>query len=63
MGTVSIWHWLIVILVGACIWVGVSSLIRLLRAAGYSGWWVIAIFIPYVGLPVILRVLSNKLAK
>ena len=47
MGTVSIWHWLIVLLMG---FVVVFPTWRILRRMGFSGWWGLLAVIPAVNL-------------
>ncbi len=47
MGSLSVWHWLIVL-----IYLGVLGypIVRILNRVGYSPWWVIIAFIPFVNL-------------
>lgn len=47
MGSLSIWHWLIVFIL-----VLVVPLIYVpaVRKAGFSGWWVVLTWVPVVGL-------------
>ncbi len=45
MGSFSIWHWAIVAAVLALFGVPVS---RILRRLGFSGWWTILAFIPWI---------------
>ncbi len=50
MGSLSIWHWLIVLamfsIVPAAVVVPIA---KILTKAGYSGWWVICFLIPGLG--------------
>ena len=51
MGSFSIWHWLIVlILIAAYIW----PLGIIFKRIGKSPWWVVVGMIPGVGLPLLL---------
>jgi uncharacterized membrane protein YhaH (DUF805 family) len=34
----------------ATIWVGLATTVRRLRDAGLNTWWILAIFVPYVGI-------------
>jgi hypothetical protein len=43
MGSMSIWHWLIVLIYLFLLGYPVT---RILRRLGYSAWWVIIAFIP-----------------
>jgi hypothetical protein len=43
MGSLSIWHWSIVLVVLAT-WI--VPPIKILNKAGYSGWWVLLGFVP-----------------
>jgi len=47
MGSLSIWHWAIVAALLALVGVPVS---RILRRLGFSGWWTILAFVPWVNL-------------
>jgi hypothetical protein len=47
MGSMSLWHWIIVLLYVAVI--GVPGA-RILAKAGFSRWWTILVFIPVVNL-------------
>jgi predicted PurR-regulated permease PerM len=41
----SLWHWILAaVILGLVAWPGV----RILRKAGYSGWWILLIFLPLV---------------
>lgn len=46
MGSLSIWHWLIVVLVIA----NVIPMVMILQKAGYSGWWTVAFFVPLLNI-------------
>ncbi|MDR5731007.1 hypothetical protein QCE47_01415 [Caballeronia sp. LZ025] len=47
MGSLSIWHWLIVIGIGflAC-----YPYVRIIQRTGHSGWWLLAGLIPVLNL-------------
>jgi hypothetical protein len=47
MGSMSIWHWLIVLIYLFLLGYPVT---RILRRLGYSAWWVIIAFIPLANL-------------
>jgi uncharacterized membrane protein YhaH (DUF805 family) len=47
MGSLSIWHVLIVVIIAV---VFLYPYVRILRQAGYSGWWVLILFVPLVNL-------------
>ncbi|TAI62533.1 hypothetical protein CWO89_29240 [Bradyrhizobium sp. Leo170] len=47
MGSLSIWHWIIVIIAAAIYGVPVS---KILARAGRSPWWTIAFMIPLLNL-------------
>lgn len=47
MGTLSIWHWIVVIVY---FFVIMFPTARIMRKAGYSGWWCILAVIPLVNL-------------
>jgi uncharacterized membrane protein YhaH (DUF805 family) len=50
MGTFSLWHWIVVVLILVIIiWLPV----RILHKAGYSGWWVLLTLIPVVNIVVL----------
>ena len=51
MGTFSIWHWFIVLVV-VVLFIGVPIWLcwRICTRAGYSGAWALTYFIPFVGL-------------
>ncbi|TAM18742.1 MAG: hypothetical protein EPN65_05820 [Pandoraea sp.] len=47
MGSLSIWHWLIVFILV----LGVPLIyVPAVRKAGFSGWWVVLTWVPVVGL-------------
>ncbi len=55
MGSLSIWHWVIVI---AEIWLVAAffiAIVRILRRAGYSGWWSLLTLIPVVNVMALWR--------
>lgn len=47
MGNLSIVHWIILIVI---LLVYLIPGIKILRKAGYSGWWIILLFIPVVNI-------------
>jgi len=47
MGSFSIFHWLIVIVLLALYFV---PIVRILQKAGYSGWWCLIVFVPLVNI-------------
>src|SRR5262249_16393847 len=47
MGSMSIWHWLFVILVIAVLCIPIS---KILNRLGFSRWWTIVYFIPFVNI-------------
>ena len=50
MGSLSLFHWIIVIVVfGPMVW----GLAKVLTRMGHSGWWSLAMFIP-LGFPILL---------
>jgi len=50
MGSLSIWHWLIVLII-LIVLMGVPLIyVPAVRKAGFSGWWVVLSFIPAGGL-------------
>lgn len=48
MGSFSVWHWLIVIF----FWIIVFGwpLVKVIRKAGFSGWWVVLAFLPIINI-------------
>ena len=49
MGSLSIWHW-IVVLVGLVVWLVPAA--KIVSKAGYSGWWCLLLLIPLVNIVV-----------
>lgn len=47
MGAFSIWHWLIVMLVGIVYFV---PMVKILNKAGYSGWYSVIVLIPLLNI-------------
>jgi hypothetical protein len=47
MGGLSIWHWLIVLIVWALLLV---PIVKIINKAGFSGWWSIVSLIPLVNI-------------
>jgi len=47
MGTLSLWHWIIVVLFFVTFGVPIA---RILRRAGRSRWWTVMFFVPLVNL-------------
>lgn len=55
MGSISIWHWLIVI---AEIWLLIAfwiAMVRILKRVGYSGWWSLLALVPIVNVIALWR--------
>jgi hypothetical protein len=46
MGTFSIWHWLVIILLALPVWFFAKAV----KKAGYSAWWALLGFVPIVNL-------------
>ena len=44
MGSLSIMHWLVVLIIAS---VYVIPVVKILQQAGYSGWWVLISFVPF----------------
>ena len=47
MGTFSLWHWIVVLVIIA---VYVIPAVKIVKKAGYSGWWCVLMLIPVVNL-------------
>ena len=47
MGSLSIWHWIVVILI---LFIYLFPAIKILQKAGYSGWWVLVGFVPLLNI-------------
>ncbi len=47
MGSLSILHWLIVIVI---LVVYLVPIVKILQKAGYSGWWCLILFVPLVNI-------------
>lgn len=47
MGSMSLVHWIIVLVI---LLIYLVPIIKILRKAGYSGWWCILLFIPLVNI-------------
>jgi uncharacterized membrane protein YhaH (DUF805 family) len=45
MGTFSLWHWVIVILISLIYFI---PIVKVLNKAGYSGWWSVLALVPLV---------------
>lgn len=58
MGSFSIWHWIILAVYLALIFVYFKSLVRILNRMGFSGWLSLLSIIPIVNI-VALRALSK----
>ena len=43
MGSISIFHWIIFI---ALAYVYLAPMVRILQRTGYTGWWVLILFVP-----------------
>jgi hypothetical protein len=50
MGGISIWYWLVVLVVALLIWAIVRIFGRILSRAGYSRWWLLTMFVPVLNL-------------
>jgi hypothetical protein len=50
MGGLSIWHWIILLVVALFIWAFIAIFGRILDRAGYSRWWVLTLFVPLLNL-------------
>jgi hypothetical protein len=50
MGGLSIWHWLVVLVIALLIWAFLAIFGRILRRAGYSRWWLLTMFVPVLNL-------------
>lgn len=46
MGSLSIWHWLIVLVI---IFTAIFPAWKIVSKAGFSGWWSLLSFIPVIG--------------
>ncbi len=50
MGVLALWHWLILLaIIGFFVWIYA----RIVRKAGFSGWWSLIIFVPLVNIAMI----------
>ncbi len=47
MGAVSVWHWIIVVLY---LFLFMFPVVKILRRAGFSGWWCMVAVIPPLNL-------------
>lgn len=56
MASFSLWHWII-----AFVWIAITAIpiSRIIRKAGFSGWWTIAAYVPLLNL-IMLWVLAIK---
>jgi len=45
MGTMSLWHWIVVFVVFFFV---LFPTAKILRKAGYSGWWCLFAFVPFL---------------
>jgi uncharacterized membrane protein YhaH (DUF805 family) len=50
MGYFSLWHWVILLIPLAIAVFVIWMSARVLRKAGYSGWWVLVMIVPVVNL-------------
>jgi hypothetical protein len=48
MSDLSIWHWLVILIVGLFLWAFAAIFGRILHRAGYSRWWMLTILVPIV---------------
>ena len=46
MGGLSIWHWMVLVIVVLFLWAFVAIFGRIANRAGYSKWWLVALFVP-----------------
>jgi uncharacterized membrane protein YhaH (DUF805 family) len=46
MGSFSPIHWLILVVELVLFVAGLVAIVRILRRLGYSGWWVLLLFVP-----------------
>lgn len=53
MGAVTGWHWLIFLVWLAFVAFGVWCSVRIIRRAGYSGWWVLIMLVPIANIVMI----------
>lgn len=45
MGSLSIWQWMVLIII-AVVWVVPAA--KILTKAGFSGWWCLVLLIPFI---------------
>jgi hypothetical protein len=50
MGELSIWHLIVLLIFAVVIAFVISCMRKVLNRAGYSGWWTLTMFIPFVNL-------------
>ena len=50
MYSLSIWHWLAVLVIALFIWAFVAIFGRIVNRAGYSRWWLLTMFVPLLNL-------------
>ena len=50
MSGLSIWHWLVVLVIALLVWAFVAIFGRILNRAGYSRWWLLTMFVPVINL-------------
>jgi hypothetical protein len=50
MSSLSIWHWIVVLVVALLIWAFVAVFGRIANRAGYSRWWLLTMFVPVLNL-------------
>ncbi len=48
MGTFSIWHWIVLVLLIGFLLAFLWPFGRILTRAGYSRWWLLVLFVPFV---------------
>ena len=50
MASLSIWHWLAVLIIALLIWAFIAIFGRILNRTGYSRWWLLSMFVPLLNL-------------
>jgi hypothetical protein len=50
MYSLSIWHWIVIVLFALIIWAFVAVFGRVANRAGYSRWWLVTLFVPILNL-------------
>jgi hypothetical protein len=55
MGSLSIWHWLILLIYLGLLGLFMVAAVRIAHRTGFSGWWTVLLRIPLVNIIVIWR--------